>query len=89
MTSTKSHARFIEALARAAAAAARLCSSHRLDTVVLSGGVFQNSLLLRDARSGLARSGLRVWTNHHVPANDGGLSLGQAAAAVCAKTERA
>ena len=63
--------------------AARLCSSHDLDTVVLSGGVFQNALLLREARLGLARSGLRVWTNHQVPANDGGLSLGQAAAAIC------
>ena len=63
--------------------AARLCSSHQLDTVVLSGGVFQNALLLREARLGLARSGLRVWTNHQVPANDGGLSLGQAAAGIC------
>jgi hydrogenase maturation protein HypF len=65
-------------------AAVQLCSAHELDTVVLSGGVFQNSLLLGEARTGLAKSGLRVWTNHKVPANDGGLSLGQAAVAILA-----
>ena len=72
-------------LAKALLMAARdLCSSHGLDTVVLSGGVFQNMMLLREARSRLGGAGLRVWTNHQVPANDGGLSLGQAAAAVFA-----
>jgi hydrogenase maturation protein HypF len=70
-------------------AAQELCSAHSLDTVVLSGGVFQNSLLLRESRAGLAERGLRVWTNHHVPANDGGLSLGQAAAGIFMRTERA
>ncbi len=71
------------------AAASHLCASHQLDTVVLSGGVFQNALLLQEARAGLMASGLRVWTNQQVPANDGGLSLGQAAlAAVHASTGR-
>lgn len=73
---------FHRAVARALVeAATSLCASHRLDTVVLSGGVFQNRLLLRDVRTGLATRSLQLWTNHHVPSNDGGLSLGQAAAA--------
>ncbi|MGB6024848.1 MAG: carbamoyltransferase HypF, partial [Candidatus Sulfotelmatobacter sp.] len=54
---------------------------HELDTVVLSGGVFQNELLLEDLKSLLANETLNVWTNHAVPPNDGGISLGQAALA--------
>jgi hydrogenase maturation protein HypF len=55
---------------------------HGLDTVVLSGGVFQNELLMEDLKSLLANEPLQVWTNHAVPPNDGGISLGQAALAV-------
>jgi hydrogenase maturation protein HypF len=57
--------------------------SHGLDTVVLSGGVFQNELLLEDLKSMLTEGerSLQVWTNHAVPPNDGGISLGQAALA--------
>jgi hydrogenase maturation protein HypF len=58
--------------------------SHKLDTVILSGGVFQNELLLEDLKVLLANDALHVWTNHAVPPNDGGISLGQAAlAAFC------
>jgi len=46
--------------------------------VVLSGGVFQNRLLLKLAISALKREGFRVLTHHLVPCNDGGVSLGQA-----------
>jgi hydrogenase maturation protein HypF len=56
--------------------------SHGLDTVVLSGGVFQNELLLKDLKSLLTNASLQVWTNRAVPPNDGGISLGQAALAV-------
>jgi len=49
-----------------------------LDTVVLSGGVFQNELLMRDLRSLLGDGPLQILTNHAVPPNDGGVSLGQA-----------
>jgi hydrogenase maturation protein HypF len=59
----------------------RLCHSHQIDTVVLSGGVFQNELLLQDMQSLLDPYRLAIWTNHAVPANDGGISLGQAALA--------
>ena len=54
-------------------------SKHAVDTAVLSGGVFQNHLLLNDLHARCA--GLRLWTNHVVPPNDGGISLGQAALA--------
>jgi hydrogenase maturation protein HypF len=50
-------------------------------TVVLSGGVFQNELLLEDLKLLLDAAGFEVWTNHAVPPNDGGISLGQAALA--------
>jgi hydrogenase maturation protein HypF len=46
--------------------------------VALSGGVFQNRLLLRKAISLLEDSGLQVLTHRQVPCNDGGVSLGQA-----------
>jgi hydrogenase maturation protein HypF len=52
-----------------------------LDTVVLSGGVFQNGLLLEDLKLLLTKGWLEIWTNHAVPPNDGGISLGQAALA--------
>ena len=61
-----------------------LCTTHGTDILVLSGGVFQNQLLLGDVRALLddgADARLSVWTNHAVPPNDGGISLGQAALA--------
>jgi len=51
-------------------------------TVVLSGGVFQNNLLLSEIKSLLDSEHITVWTNSAVPPNDGGISLGQAALAV-------
>jgi hydrogenase maturation protein HypF len=53
-----------------------------LNTVVLSGGVFQNELLLEELRSLLEGGPFEVMTNRVVPPNDGGISLGQAALAV-------
>lgn len=50
-----------------------------IGTAVLSGGVFQNDLLLADVFEMLEPSGMTVWTNNNVPPNDGGISLGQAA----------
>jgi hydrogenase maturation protein HypF len=61
-----------------------ICEEHRIRTVVLSGGVFQNELLLEDLKPLLEEEHLQVWTNHAVPPNDGGISLGQAALAAFA-----
>jgi hydrogenase maturation protein HypF len=49
-----------------------------LNQVVLSGGVFQNRLLLRKTGALLEAGGLKVFTHRQVPTNDGGISLGQA-----------
>jgi hydrogenase maturation protein HypF len=62
-------------------AVSTLCRVNDLDTVVLSGGVFQNELLLHDVKNLLESEYLQIWTNHVVPSNDGGISLGQAALA--------
>ena len=58
-----------------------VCKAHNLRTAVLSGGVFQNELLLEDLKGLLENENLQIWANHAVPANDGGISLGQAALA--------
>lgn len=57
----------------------QVCQAASVDTVVLSGGVFQNQLFLQDLKPLLEEQRLRGWTNHAVPPNDGGISLGQAA----------
>lgn len=56
-------------------------AQRRLNRVVLSGGVFQNMWLLAQATQLLRESGFEVLTHSRVPANDGGISLGQAAVA--------
>jgi len=51
------------------------------EVVVLSGGVFQNRRLAESVAAGLERKGLRVLMPERLPANDGGISYGQAAVA--------
>ncbi|MGH2718167.1 MAG: carbamoyltransferase HypF [Actinomycetota bacterium] len=58
-----------------------------LTQVALSGGTFQNLLLLEAVTAGLEDAGFAVYRHKRVPANDGGISLGQAAVAA-ARIER-
>jgi hydrogenase maturation protein HypF len=56
-------------------------------TAALSGGVWQNRILLENTCTALEKSGFTVLTHHQVPANDGCIALGQAM--VAARTGRA
>jgi hydrogenase maturation protein HypF len=64
-----------------AAACVRVRDQTGLRQVALSGGVFQNRLLLEQLVARLEELGFQVYLNRRVPANDGGLSLGQLAVA--------
>jgi hydrogenase maturation protein HypF len=73
---------FQRGIARGVAEAVKeLGNKHGVNTLVLSGGVFQNELLLEDLKDELGSTAFEIWTNQAVPANDGGISLGQAALA--------
>ncbi len=74
--------RFHTAIARVTVqAVVAAASRHGLETVVLSGGVFQNRRLLESAMRGLDDAGLRVLVPERLPVGDGGISFGQAAVA--------
>ena len=75
--------RFHRTLAEIAAELARdLCARCGISSVALSGGVFLNAVLARDAEEALVSAGLVVYCHHLVPPGDGGISLGQLAVAV-------
>ena len=70
------------AIARASARiASKICAREGIDTVVLSGGVFMNRLLLQLLTRELKGVGLAVLAPHTVPVNDGCIAYGQAAIA--------
>lgn len=76
-------ARFHNTVAAAITAVCREVRERRgWRCVALSGGVFQNELLLRRTTDALQAEGFTVYRNVVVPPNDGGLALGQAAVAV-------
>jgi hydrogenase maturation protein HypF len=62
-------------------ACCRIRDRSRLETVALSGGTFQNVLLLEQAVARLEKKGFRVLVHRLAPPNDGGIALGQAATA--------
>jgi hydrogenase maturation protein HypF len=74
------HNSLARAVVRACVAA---CHAEGIDSVALSGGCFQNRRLLESCFAGLRAAGLKPYSNERVPANDGGLSLGQAWVAAC------
>jgi hydrogenase maturation protein HypF len=79
---TVASGRFHNGLADATAGALSLLARREgVRTVVLSGGVFQNRLLLKRCLARLADTGLRVLLPRELPPNDGAISYGQAAVA--------
>jgi hydrogenase maturation protein HypF len=76
--SARFHNTLAEALAEMAGAARE---KTKLDTVALSGGVFCNRYLANRLVKRLKQEGFTVLWNRDVPANDGGIALGQAAIA--------
>ncbi len=75
-------ARFHNTVSEAAAACAgKIRENTGLNQVVLSGGVFENTCLLRRLVKTLRALDFYVYYNRLTPANDGGISFGQAAAA--------
>jgi hydrogenase maturation protein HypF len=59
----------------------RIRRERDLGSVALSGGVFQNAILLKGLSKSLEGMGFKVYTHSKVPSNDGGISLGQAVVA--------
>ena len=59
--------------------AVQLARQAELDTIALSGGVFQNKTLFELVSANLSGQGFRLLSHRQVPSNDGGLALGQAA----------
>lgn len=72
--SARFHGALVEAISQVAEVAAR-------QTVALSGGCFQNRLLVERTVARLRSDGFQVLLHRHVPPNDGGISLGQVAVA--------
>ncbi|MFM6279725.1 MAG: carbamoyltransferase HypF, partial [Dolichospermum sp.] len=56
----------------------KLQQEHQFQQVVLTGGVFQNQILLQQVKMGLEELKINVLNHSIVPTNDGGISLGQA-----------
>jgi hydrogenase maturation protein HypF len=82
--------RFHAAVAEATVlACARACEAAGVDTVVLSGGVFQNRRLLEGCLAGLNAHRLRVLIPELLPAGDGGIAFGQVAVAAARLREAA
>jgi hydrogenase maturation protein HypF len=83
VTTSEISAKFHNTIVAAIVQICRFLRGQRgLGGVALSGGVFQNELLLRRTVEALQSRHFKVFTNSAVPPNDGGLALGQAAVAM-------
>jgi hydrogenase maturation protein HypF len=72
-------ARFHKGLSNAIQKVAiKLAKENNIKTIALSGGVFQNKTLFEDVKQSLEQQAFTVLVHHNVPANDGGIALGQA-----------
>ena len=81
--------RFHRGVAQLVHTVAQLVRAERsLNTVALTGGVFQNMLVLECCFDRLERDGFEVLCHQNVPPNDGGLSLGQALVAGVARNRQ-
>ena len=56
----------------------KLREEKKINKVALSGGVFQNKILVTECVKGLESEGFEAYINRKVPTNDGGIALGQA-----------
>lgn len=85
-------ARFHKGLAQAVVAMVVQLTEHHgnpwQNRIALSGGVFQNAVLLSEVITRLEAAGLKTYSHSHIPANDGGLSLGQAVMAAARAMQR-
>ncbi len=83
-------ARFHRGLAKAIVALAQrlACENGNYRTVALSGGCFQNATFFALVHEGLVARGFEVLSHERVPANDGGLALGQAVVALATQQGR-
>jgi len=61
--------------------AKKIASDAEIDKIVLSGGVFNNNLILTGMIKALEENNLKVFTHSKVPAGDGGICLGQVVSA--------
>lgn len=75
-------AKFHNTVCKAAVSCAiRLRERYKINQAVLSGGVFENTYLMKNIGLGLKKSGFHIYFNKQTPLNDGGLAFGQASAA--------
>lgn len=83
-------AKFHNSICRATIACTEwLREKYKINEIVLSGGVFENTVLLKNIGSGLKKSGFHIYMNKQLPLNDGGLSFGQASVAASILKEEA
>ena len=66
----------------------QVSKKRKIKTVCLSGGVFQNRIILNGIYSNLGRAGFKVCINRKVPINDGGIAFGQAVVAAAGLSKK-